>query len=439
MNGKVTAQRLNVRSSAGLDGAKLGVLVEGALVRILDRRGNWLEIKFNGRSGFVHGDFVETFDEVRLVKGQIIAHSLNVRSRPSLNGEILGTLKQSSVIDVLDESGDWLEVEFNGQKAFLHRDYVNLMEVGEEKRGKVIARTLNVRLQPTRSGVKLGSLSRTAIVDIVAKIGKWYEIKFNGLPAYVHSDYVRIDSEENVVLTPFRYLYQNPKLHKACLVPNKRLSIADSDEEQKVAKTWNRFGGLVQELSDSVGIKTGSVIAVLCVESGGIGFGKNKKITIRFENHQFWNFWGKYNPKCFSRHFRYNSGKRWQGHKFRIDPGGAWRKFHESQTNEWEVLEFARDLSDTAALKSISMGASQVMGFNHARIGYSTVQKMFEYFGRDIRFHIFGLFDFFDSRMIAALKRPDFVEFARFYNGAGQAEKYGECIRKYYEVFEHVA
>ncbi len=439
MNGKVTAQRLNVRSSPGLDGAKLGVLVEGTLVRMLDRRGNWLEIKFNGRSGFVHGDFVQTIDEVRLAKGQIIAHSLNVRSQPSLDGEILGTLKQKSVIDVLDESGDWLEIEFNGQKAFLYRDYVDLLEAGEEKRGRVITGTVNVRLQPTRSGEKIGTLSRNGVVDIVTRIGKWYEIKFNGLPAYVHADYVEIESEESVALTPFRYLYQNPELQRVSLVPKKKLSITDSDAQQEVAKTWNRFGSLLEQLSDSIDIETGSAIAVLCVESGGVGFRRNRKIIIRFENHQFWKFWGKNNAELFSRYFRYNSCKKWLGHEFRIHPGGEWKGFHGSQTKEWEVLKFARQLSDTAALKSMSMGASQVMGFNHTRIGYATVQEMFENFSRDIRFHIFGLFDFFDSRMIAALKKLDFVEFAKFYNGAGQAEKYGEWIRKHYEVFEHVA
>lgn len=44
------------------------------------------------------------------------------------------------------------------------------------------------------------------------------------------------------------------------------------------------------------------------------------------------------------------------------------------------------------------------MGFNYKSVGYSTVQDMFDKFSGDIRYHIEGLFDFFDKRMIKALQ-----------------------------------
>ena len=61
---------------------------------------------------------------------------------------------------------------------------------------------------------------------------------------------------------------------------------------------------------------------------------------------------------------------------------------------EWEVLTFARGMNEEAALSSISMGAPQVMGFNHGRVGFASALEMFEAFGRSEREQIFGLFDF---------------------------------------------
>ena len=68
--------------------------------------------------------------------------------------------------------------------------------------------------------------------------------------------------------------------------------------------------------------------------------------------------------------------------------------FHGNQNLEWQVFEFARNLNEPAAMRSISMGGPQIMGFNHSRIGYDSAREMFDTFQADIRYHVLGLFDF---------------------------------------------
>jgi hypothetical protein len=157
-------------------------------------------------------------------------------------------------------------------------------------------------------------------------------------------------------------------------------------------------------------------------------------VVIRFENHQFHRRWGRQRVDVFREHFRFNRTRPWTGHRFRPE-AGDWHRFHGSQDREWAVLEFARRLDDTAALNSISMGAPQIMGFNHTVIGYPDVQSMFESFASE-RYQLLGLFDFLDGEMLAALRRQDFIRFASLYNGRGQAEEYGRRIRDHYEVFQ---
>ena len=112
--------------------------------------------------------------------------------------------------------------------------------------------------------------------------------------------------------------------------------------------------------------------------------------------------------------------------------------FHGNQDLEWEVFSLAKKLDKKAALKSISMGMPQIMGFNHKKIGYKSVNKMYNDFCRDIRYHILSLFEFLDEKMIQALQQKDFELFARYYNGAGQAATYGEWIRENHEEFKEV-
>ena len=80
------------------------------------------------------------------------------------------------------------------------------------------------------------------------------------------------------------------------------------------------------------------------------------------------------------------------------------------------------------------------MGFNHSRIGYDSAKEMFDAFQTDIRYHILGMFDFIKgpgttSPMIEALQRNNFQSFASYYNGPGQAARYGHLIESHFEDF----
>jgi len=458
MQGKVTADRLNVRSRPDLKGAKIGLLTQNEIVEILGKKNNWVEIKYNGGSAFISGDYIETLEKVISVKGKIKAATLNVRNQPGPEATVIGSLVRNTIVDVVTQHDDWLEIEFNDSLAFIHRDYVELMEGGlptgqaeQSDKGKISTDVLNVRAQPNLNSEIAGSLARDAVVNLISKIGNWYEIRFNGSPAYIHADYVQIVSDgeigagiptETPIVSPDREEEQKEP-GEIDLAPEKKLPVSGTSDQQKVARTWNQFGNWIEQLSSEYQIDPGSAVAVLCVESSGKGFEKNNKdrMIIRFENHKFWTYWGKDNSETFHKYFKYGekkSGKMqvWLGHYWRKDEKIEWQSFHGNQVKEWQVLDFARTLDDTAALYSISMGAPQIMGFHHHRIGYPTVQEMFEKFNSDIRYHIKGLFDFLDKAMINALRKSDFVTFAGYYNGTGQKEKYGEWIQNHYDAFK---
>lgn len=78
MQGKVTADRLNVRSRPDLKGGRIGTLSQNEIVDILGQRNNWVEIKYNGGSAFVSGDYIETLETVTFIKGRIKAAKLNI-------------------------------------------------------------------------------------------------------------------------------------------------------------------------------------------------------------------------------------------------------------------------------------------------------------------------------------------------------------------------
>ena len=203
----------------------------------------------------------------------------------------------------------------------------------------------------------------------------------------------------------------------------------------KLDSAWNRYGSLLKELAGELGFHPAAAVAVLMAESGGAGM-RNGRMVIRFENHVFYRKWGKLsaeNKTRFAAHFVYSKTKVWKGHAWREDPTGPWSSFHGTQDREYDVLSFARFLDDEAALLSISMGAPQMMGFNHNAVGHTSARSMFDEWSKGEEPQIRGMFSFIEgnSKRLRALQSEDWVTFAKYYNGSGQAEHYGSKISQY--------
>ena len=203
----------------------------------------------------------------------------------------------------------------------------------------------------------------------------------------------------------------------------------------KLDRAWNNYGGLLAVLAAQLGVHPAGAVAVLMAESGGAGM-RDGRMVIRFENHVFYRKWGKLsaeNKTRFAAHFVYSKTKVWKGHAWREDPTGPWSSFHGTQDREYDVLSFARFLDDEAALLSISMGAPQMMGFNHNAVGHTSARSMFDEWSKGEEPQIRGMFSFIEgnSKRLRALQSEDWVTFAKYYNGSGQAEHYGSKISQY--------
>ncbi len=280
-------------------------------------------------------------------------------------------------------------------------------------------------------------LPNRTTVTILAESGLWYQVTANNQKGFVHRDFVVLSTQR----VSSGFLIQQAAPKNWPLAPTKlKTAPPDADAKTKqVARIWNKYGGILQRLSDRLRIEPGVAVAVIAAESSGAGF-QNNRLIIRFENHYFWRLWGKDNADKFQRHFSFNAAEPWKEHLFRPDVNAPLQSFHGNQDSEWTVFTKARGFNDEAAKSSISMGLPQIMGANHKLIGYEAASEMFASFSKDERTQVLGLFDFIQgtetiSRKVIALQNQDFVAFAEQYNGPGQAAMYGGLLRLYFELF----
>lgn len=307
----------------------------------------------------------------------------------------------------------------------------------ESKRwiGRVIAPAgLRLRLGPSTEYAEIDTLEFEALVEVLAESGDWLFVQANGRQGYVARPWTAWYTSSRPLIVEGELAL--PADMQVNISPNAPLV------QRRVAETWNKYGAFILEQSKELGIEAGIVLAVLMAESQGEPFAGDGRMIIRFEPHIFYLYWGRNNRERFGDHFRYNPDLPWNApnqQEWRPTPNDEWRPVHQNQAGEWEVFELARSLDETAAMRSISMGAPQIMGFNHEGIGYPTVQEMFHAFSTNARAQFESFFRYMVRRgIVEAVRRRDFEAFARSYNGAGQEAIYAERMRIWLDAFNAV-
>ena len=152
------------------------------------------------------------------------------------------------------------------------------------------------------------------------------------------------------------------------------------------------------------------VRAVAEVESSGSGFLDDGRPKILFEGHWF---------------SRLTSGRFDASHPTISYP--KWTKAHSlGGARESERLDAARTLNESAALKSASWGAFQILGVNHRAAGFSSVEAFVEAMKESADRHLLAFVEFIKSKgLVRHLKAREWASFARGYNGpAFAANKY---------------
>ena len=178
----------------------------------------------------------------------------------------------------------------------------------------------------------------------------------------------------------------------------------------------------IDEVLDLIGAEAASLWAVLAVETSGSGFLSDRRSKILFERHYF----HRLTSGRFDSDYLDISSKSAGGY----GPAGA---------HQYDRLMIALQLDEAAALQSASWGLGQIMGSHFAKLDYSTPVEMVETFARSEGEQLKAIAKFLMAEgLIDVLRKKDWAEFARVYNGPNYAiNRYDEKLAKYYEIYSN--
>ena len=135
--------------------------------------------------------------------------------------------------------------------------------------------------------------------------------------------------------------------------------------------------------------------AVAMIESNGRGYRNNGFPIIRFEKH------------VFIKYLKKNKTTQ-----------QLIRKAENIRGSGWDAYQAALKIDSTYAKLSTSFGMFQIMGFNHAVVGYETIDEFVTAMEESVEKQILAFCIFVMSKHLQiAIKQQNFTDFARLYNG----------------------
>ncbi|RDI44110.1 SH3 domain-containing protein [Falsibacillus pallidus] len=201
----ITATSLNARSNPDLGSRIVGSLKKGDRVRILSTKNDWNEIEFGGDTAWISGKYVEYSDSPapsspssgnQTMMAVVKVDNLNVREEPSLNGNIVGSVKSGERVKLIEEKNDWMKIELSQGSTgwvagwFMEKTMAAPSKGNDVSSSKGTAVILyngtNIRKQPSvQSGIALRANAGDSF-RIKGVTGDWVEIYLsNGDTAFV--------------------------------------------------------------------------------------------------------------------------------------------------------------------------------------------------------------------------------------------------------------
>ena len=209
--GQATDAGVNVRSAASAESGVVGKIEKGAEYTVVGKNGDWYQISYEGDKAFVSDDYFE----LTKTDAVVTENGVNVRKTPSASGQVLGGLKEGDGVVVTGQSGDWYRISFQGETAYVNKDYVSgemitkvtaVASASAENAGQEIENTYGVIT--SASGVKLRK--EASLVSVVLEVlpygtevsidrvgQEWVRIVTDGdVKGYVSAEFISVRKGE---------------------------------------------------------------------------------------------------------------------------------------------------------------------------------------------------------------------------------------------------
>lgn len=123
--GTISGSDVYFRSGPSTSSEILGTFEKGTVVEVVSAADVWCEIVYNGKTGYVHRDYLALEGEtVEKMRGIVIGSCVNVRSGATTDAGIVTKVYAGAVVELLELKDNWYSIKYNGYTGYICADYV---------------------------------------------------------------------------------------------------------------------------------------------------------------------------------------------------------------------------------------------------------------------------------------------------------------------------
>ncbi len=211
----VEADVLNVRYGPGLSHEVLTQVEEEERLFLLGEENKWYKVRLDGNQvGWVASWLVNSNEitQENLEFIRVTGDAVNIRKFASADSERLGTAYRDTELQVLYRDGDWYQIIYLGQVAWIHADYVESIQAPSQSvqtettstaAAPVVtigdAPATNIRSLPSFDGEVLYIAQPGEQFSFIEDVNGWFHIQLNDTQtAYVSDTVAHLSTNEAV-------------------------------------------------------------------------------------------------------------------------------------------------------------------------------------------------------------------------------------------------
>ena len=196
-------ENVNFRTGPSTSYSSITVISKGSSIEVLSTSGNWVNAKYNGKTGYIYKDYVSNStsnsETTQTTKYVNTTAGLNVRTGPSTSYTKIATLSYGQSVNVLSTSNGWSKINYNGSTGYVSSQYLqstkpsssSSLETSQTVKYVNTTSGLNMRTGPATSYAKITTIAYGQSVNVLSTSNGWSKINYSGSTGYVSSQYLQ--------------------------------------------------------------------------------------------------------------------------------------------------------------------------------------------------------------------------------------------------------
>lgn len=203
---------LNFRQEPNTTSTVISVLNEGAKFTILQKDGSWYEVQYNGKTGYLYGDYVTVLTTPTNTSTSSTTKSSSVTPNSSTTKSTGTSTSSKATPGATKSTSKAIQSSSVGSTGSSNSSSTSTSSKNTTTKTSVTEMgtvcnlnpgcKLCVVNKPSMNGTKIGLLTEGTTFKIIGQNGDWYEISYQGQNGYVYNGFVKVTDVKTISTVP---------------------------------------------------------------------------------------------------------------------------------------------------------------------------------------------------------------------------------------------